>query len=355
MEYRTLGRTGLLVSRAFFGGTFVGEFESESSTQALVDAAWDRGINTFYSADTYYNGRAEALLGKAISSRRDEVNLLIKAGMRVGTAEVPSSNAEWKATPRRAGLDNAAFMQKGVGPTSRGLTRKHLVTAVEASLKRLGTDYIDIYVAHFYDPSTPIEETLRAMDDLVRQGKVLYVGCSQTTAWQLYRALWASEVNKLVSYQSQQIHFNFFERDTRREQLRAAEAAGVSVLAFNALAGELLAGAHLRDGESRDAMGFRRRYADMYWTEHNLDFTDEFVKLAQLSGRTPSALAYAWTLAQPAVTALNVGPRSADGFDPVVQAIDAPLTPDEAQALAALLERYPALPPTPDRLTVESL
>jgi aryl-alcohol dehydrogenase-like predicted oxidoreductase len=356
MEYRKLGRTGLLVSRAFFVGTGIGEFESEQSTQKLVDAAWDRGINTFYSADTYYNGRAEALLGPAIRSRRSEVNLVIKAGMRVGTAEAPTSSAEWKGTPRRVGIDNAKFMKKGIGPTSRGLTRKHLMAAAEASLKRLGTDYIDVYVAHFYDPSTPIEETLQAMDDLVRQGKVLYVGCSQTAAWQLYRALWASEVNKLVSYQSQQIHFNFFERDSRKEQLRAAEAAGVSVLAFNSLAGELLAGLQSRQGETRDSMGFRRVYADMYWTDYNLDFTDEFIKLAGSFGRSPSALAYAWTLAQPAVTALNVGPRSAEGFDPVVQAIDSPMSSSESEAIASLLDRYPAIPPTTaGRLTLESL
>lgn len=356
MEYRKLGRTGLMVSRAFFGGTFIGEFESEKSTQQLVDAAWDRGINTFYSADTYYNGRAEELLGTAIRSRRDECNLVIKAGMRVGTADAPSSSGEWQGTPRRAGIDNAMFMKKGIGPTSRGLTRKHLITAVEASLKRLGTDYIDVYVAHFFDPSTPIEETLRAMDDLVRQGKILYVGCSQTAAWQLYRALWASEVNNLVSYQSQQIHFNVFERDSRKEQLRAAEAAGVSVLAFNALAGELLSGRHSREGETRDSMGYRRVYADMYWTEYNLDFTDEFIKLASSFGRSPSSLAYAWTLAQPAVTALNVGPRSIEGFDSVLQAIDNPLSLDEADAISALLDRYPALPPTTaGRLTLESL
>lgn len=133
-----------------------------------MDAAWDRGVNTFYAADTYYNGHAEELLGAAIRSRRDEVNLVIKAGVRVGIADAPSSNEEWKATPRRVGVDNALFMKKGIGPSSRGLTRKHLVQAVEASLKRLGTDYIDVYMAHFCDPSTPIEETLQAMDDLVR-------------------------------------------------------------------------------------------------------------------------------------------------------------------------------------------
>ena len=355
MEYRKLGHTGLLVSRAFFGGTFIGEFEDENSTQRLVDGAWERGINTFYSADTYYGGRAEELLGKAVRSRRDEVVLLIKAGMRVGSAQVPSTSAEWKATARRVGIDNAEFMRKGIGPTSRGLTRKHLITAVEQSLKRLGTDYIDVYVAHFYDPSTPIEETLRAMDDLVRQGKVLYVGCSQTSAWLLYQALWASDVNQLVSYQSQQIHFNIFERDTRREQLRGAQAAGVSVLAFNALAGELLAGNHTRNNETRGTMGYRRVYADMYWTEYNLDFVDEFIKIANSFGRSPSALAYAWTLSQPAVTALNVGPRSVELFDPVIQAIDNPLTDAEAAAMSELLHRYPALPPTSERLTLESL
>jgi aryl-alcohol dehydrogenase (NADP+) len=184
---------------------------------------------------------------------------------------------------------------------------------------------------------------------------VLYVGCSQTSAWQLYKALWASEVNNLVSYQSQQIHFNIFERDTRKEQLRGAEAAGVSVLAFNSLAGELLAGKHSREDDGRESMGFRRRYADMYWTEYNLDLVDEFIKIADSFGRSSSALAYAWTLAQSAVTALNVGPRSVEGFEPVVQAIDSPLSSEESIAIQALLDRYPALPPSVDRLTVESL
>jgi aryl-alcohol dehydrogenase-like predicted oxidoreductase len=355
MQYRNLGNTGLLVSQAFFGGTFIGEFEDEKSTRRLVDSAWDHGINTFYSADAYHNGRAEEMLGQAIASRRDEVNLLIKAGMPVGTGDDPMDMADWAATPRRIGVDNASYMKKGVGPTSRGLTRKHLKIAVENSLRRLGTDYIDIYVAHFFDLATPIEETLQAMDDLVREGKVLYVGCSQTSAWQLYKALWASEVNNLVSYQSQQIHFNIFERETRKEQLRAAEAAGVSVLAFNSLAGDLLSGTHTRTGVDRDSMGFRRRYADMYWTEYNLDFVDEFILLANVFDRTSASLAYSWTLAQPGVTALNVGPRSVDGFDPVVHAIDHPLTEAESNAISALLERYPALPPTVDRLTVESL
>jgi aryl-alcohol dehydrogenase-like predicted oxidoreductase len=356
MQYRTLGHTGLLVSQAFFGGTFIGEFEDAASTQRLVDAAWDAGINTFYSADAYHNGRAEELLGRAIKPRRDEVNLLIKAGNRVGTADAPTTVQDWNATPRRVEVDHAFYLKRGIGPTSRGLTRKHLVSAVEASLKRLGTDYIDVYVAHFFDPSTPVEETLRAMDDLVRQGKILYVGCSQTAAWQLYRALWASEVNNLVSYQSQQIHYNIFERDARREQLAAADAAGVSVLAFNALAGELLAGVHARDDDSlRDTMGFRRRYADMYWTDENFDLIDEFVSIAEASGRTPSSLAYAWTLAQPAVTALNIGPRVVAGFAPAVDAIDVPLRPEEDRAIQLLLERYPTAPPTRERLTVESL
>ena len=356
MEYRKLGRTGLTVSRAFFGGTFIGEFEDEASTRRLVDTAWDAGINTFYSADSYHNGRAEELLGQAVRSRRDQVNLLIKVGMRVGTQDAPTTTQDWNATPRRVEVDNAFYMKRGIGPTSRGLTRKHLVRAVEASLRRLGTDYIDVYVAHFFDSWTPIEETLQAMDDLVRQGKVLYVGCSQTTAWQLYKALWASEVNNLVSYQSQQIHYNIFEREARREQLHAAEAAGVSVLAFNSLAGELLAGVHARgDNTLRDTMGFRRRYADMYWTDENFDLIEEFVTIAESFGRSPSSLAYAWTLAQSAVTALNVGPRTTSGFDPVLKAIDNPLLAEEDLAIAGLLKRYPAAPPTADRLTVESL
>jgi aryl-alcohol dehydrogenase-like predicted oxidoreductase len=342
VEYRNLGQTGLKVSRLFFGGSHIGEIIDEDQARKLIHKAWDVGINTFYTADKYNNGAGQDIIGKIIKPRRDDINLLIKTGYRVGTAEVPVSDSERLASHFEKGtIDHNEMWRKGVSPNSRGLSRKRIMMGVERSLKRLGTDYIDVYVAHYFDKSTPVDETLQAFDDLIRQGKVRYIGCSQTAAWQLYQALWTSEVKGLARYQSQQVRFNMIERANRAEQMEAAAAAGVSILAFSSLAGGLLTGAYDRNSAIADGMGFRRLYTEMYWSDSTFDMLDRLRPIAAAGGRSLGELAQAWTLAQAPVTALQIGPNEPEEFDEQVRAAERPLTASEAEAIDEVLADFP--------------
>lgn len=342
MEYRNLGSTGLKVSRLFFGGSHIGEIIDEEQARRLIHRAWDVGINTFYTADKYNNGAGQDIIGKIIGSRRDDMVLLIKTGYRVGTSSFPVSNDERLATHFETGtIDHDEMWRHGVTPNSRGLSRKHIMQAVEASLRRLGTDYIDVYVAHFWDRSTPVEETLAAMDDLIRQGKVRYIGCSQTEAWQLMRALWVSEVKGLARYQSQQVRFNMIERSNRWEQLAAAAAGGVSILAFSSLAGGLLTGEYGSGSRIPDGMGFRRFYTEMYWSDRTFELLDRLRPVAAAGDRSLGELAQAWALAQVPVTALQIGPNEPEEFDDQVKAVERPMTSAELETVNAILAEFP--------------
>jgi 1-deoxyxylulose-5-phosphate synthase len=345
MEYRNVGSTGLKVSRLLFGGSHVGEIIGRDKARELIHAAWDVGITGFYTADKYNNGAGEEIIGPLIKERRDDLVLIIKTGYRVGTPGFPVSDAERLATHGERGvIDHNYMWSRGVPPTSRGLSRKHILQAVEGSLKRLQTEYIDIYEAHYWDLQTPVDETLSAMDTLIQQGKVRYLGCSQTSAWQLYKALWTSDVKGLHRYESMQIRFNVFARELRKEQLAAADAAGVSIFAFNSLAGDVLTGRYNRDSLIPDGLGFRKFYTEMYWSDRNFDLVEQLSTIAAGSERTVGELAQAWTLAQPAVTALQIGPNEPDEFLPQVRAVDRPLTNEEADAIATVLRDFPISP-----------
>jgi 1-deoxyxylulose-5-phosphate synthase len=338
MEYRNFGSTGLKVSRLFLGGSHIGEIVDLAQARELIHAAWDAGINTFYTADKYNNGAGEKIIGEVIKDRREDCVLLIKNGYRVGSSEVPVSDAERLATHGEKGsIDHNDMWRQGVPPTSRGHSRKHIFQAVEASLRRLQTDYIDVYVSHFWDFETPVQETLEAYQTLIQQGKVRYIGCSQHSAWQLYRALWVSDVRHLPRYESMQIRFNMFDREIRREQMAAALAAGVSILAFSSLAGGVLSGDFERKSAVPEDLGWRRFYTNMYWSDRNFDLVDRLRVVAAEGGRSVGELAQAWTLAQPAVTALQVGPATVDEFPPQIRAAVNPLTPDEARAIDSIL------------------
>ncbi|MFD3581027.1 aldo/keto reductase [Streptomyces sp. NPDC058683] len=337
MEYRNLGRTGLKVSRLVFGGLYLGEGLPEDEAADVIAAARHSGVNTFFTADVYGDGAAEEALGKHLGPWRDDAVLIIKAGYRVGTPQVPLGREELNATHGDGALDHAALWRKGIAPTSRGLSRKHLTQALEASLRRLGTDYIDVYAPHFWDYETPIEETLETLEGFVRAGKVRYLGVSQTAPWQLYRALWASDKLGVSRYECVQTRFNILERGALTEYLPAARAAGVSVLAHQSLAGDLLTGRFARDSAKPTGLGSLQRYMDMYWTESTFAFLDRFQAVAQAAGRTMGELAQAWVLAHKPVTSLLVGPRSPDALAPQVAAATKPLTDEERTAVNALL------------------
>jgi aryl-alcohol dehydrogenase-like predicted oxidoreductase len=342
MEYRNLGTTGLKVSRLFFGGAHMGEVIDARKTEQLVHAAWDAGINTFYTSNKYNNGAAEEMLGKAVKPRREDCVLVMKTGYRVGSAAVPVDDAERLATHGERGtVDHADLWRRGVPPTSRGLSRKYIIREIEASLRRLQTDYIDVYEAHFWDNETPIEETLGAFDTLVRQGKVRYIGCSQTAAWQLVRALWVSDVKGYARYQTMQIRFNMIERANRKDQLAACAATGVSILAFQSLAGGVLTGDRDRTTEIAPNLGARKMYTHMYTNDRSFDLVDQLRVVANGAGRSVGELAQAWTLAQVPVAALQIGPNEPEEFGPQVRAATHPLTADEAQAIAKILVDFP--------------
>lgn len=325
MEYTNLGSTGLKVSRLFFGGLHIGgPAVDRKKAEQLIHAAWDVGINTFYTSDTYSNGAAEGIIGSILKPRRDDMVLMVKTGGRIGTAEVPVSSDEKLATLGLGGrIDYDDLWRRGVPPTARGLSRKHIMQAVEASLRKLQTDYIDIYVAHFWDPFTPVEETLAAMDALIRQGKVRYIGCSQTKAWQLYRALWVSEMKGLARYESVQAWLSVLQRDAKQELLPAAKSAGVSFLAFASLAGGRLAE---YDRNSVIPRG-----------QPNVQLIEKLRELSKIFGRNLGELAQAWVLAQDGVTALQIGPTEADEFLPQARAVTHPLSKEEVEAIEKVL------------------
>jgi len=222
MEYRNLGMTGLNVSRLIFGGAHIGNVLDESATRRLVHAAWDIGINTFYAADMHDAGNAQKIIGAILKERRADVVIMTKLGYPASTSSRP---------PNGGGL-----------PEPHGLSKGHLVRVLEASLTRLQTDYVDVCSVSFWDSETPIEETLEALDQFIRDGKVRYIGCSGFAAWQLYRALWVSDVNGLAPLRSFQSELNILNRFPEREQLPACKAGGVGFLAFNSLCGNLLTG-----------------------------------------------------------------------------------------------------------------
>jgi aryl-alcohol dehydrogenase-like predicted oxidoreductase len=350
VEYRTLGRTGLNVSRLIFGGLHIGERLSKGQSDAVFAAAFDHGINAFYTADVYADGAAEVALGRAIKGRRDDAVIFIKAGYRVGTAEAPVARAELDATHGGGALDHDTFRRQGVSPTSRGLSRKHLTQALDASLRRLGTDYIDVYMAHFWDPSTPIEETLGTLDGFVRQGKVRYLGASQHRPWQLYRALWASDKLSLSRYEGVQLRVNLLERAAQVEYLPAAREAGVGVLAHQSLAGGLLSGEYGRGSSRPTGLGSLQTYTDRYWTDGTFDFLERLGDLAASLGRTVGGLSQAWVLAQEGVAALLVGPNNPAELRPQVDAASSPLSIEEIAAVDALLKasNLPQYPTAPD-------
>lgn len=325
MEYVRFGATGLRVSRLFFGGFAIGgPAVNGPKAHDLVQAAWDVGINTFYTSDVYNGGAAEEILGEVLASRRDDVVLMVKTGGRISTPGAPDTPDErWARQGVRGSVDFAGLWSRGVAPTAFGLSRKYLMQAVERSLRRLKTDYIDVYVSHFWDPLTPIEETLATMDLLVQQGKVRYIGCSQTRAWQLYRALWVSDRNALVRYESVQAWLSLLQREHLSDLLPAAHAAEVSFLAFASLAGTAL-------GEyDRDSVKPRGSV--------DTALVARLGSLANSLGRDLAEMAQAWVLAQPGVTALLIGPSEAEWFAPQARAVANPLTVDELHEIDAVL------------------
>jgi 1-deoxyxylulose-5-phosphate synthase len=308
MQYRTLGRTGLKVSEVCLGTMTFGDQVSEQDAITIVHDAIDMGINFLDTANMYVKGRSEEIVGKAIKGRRGDVVLATKVGIEMGP-----------------------------GPNDVGLSREHIMRSVEDSLTRLGTDHIDVYYVHRPDYATPIETTLRALDDLVHQGKVRYLACSNFRAFQLCKALWTSDARNLARFDAIQPPYNLLTRDIEYELLPLCADEGLGVCVYNPLAGGLLTGKH--DSSRPPAAGTRfandtmgRMYYGRYWTESNFAAVARVKTIAEGGGRDMAQLALAWILGNPTVTSIIIGATSLRHVQHNVAATDLKLTDDERAA-----------------------
>jgi aryl-alcohol dehydrogenase-like predicted oxidoreductase len=322
MEHVRFGRTGLKVSRLCLGTMTFGYQCDEETSFAILDAAAAAGITFVDTADVYplggtrdTVGATEEILGRWLHGRRDELIVATKCFGRTGPAT-------W----------------------DQGNSRKNVMRAVEASLRRLQTDYIDLYQVHFWDPETPIDETLAALDDLVRGGKVRYVGCSNTLAYQLARSIGRSEVLGVVRFESVQPRYNLLFRENERELFPLCDEEQVAVIPYNPLAGGLLTGKH-RTGAPTEGTRFTLgaaagRYQDRYWHERMFASVEEIRAVAEDAGVPMATLAVRWVLDNPVITAPILGASRPDQLDAAVAALDAPLDADVRQRLDELTREY---------------
>ncbi len=310
MEYRRLGSSGLWVSVIGLGGNTFGRYADERQTAECVTAALDAGINMFDTANIYNNGVSEEFLGKALKGRRNEAIIATKAGMRMGA-----------------------------GPNDTGSSRKHIMDSAHASLRRLDTNYIDLFQIHEYDPSVPLEETLDALNDLVRAGDVRYIGCSNYASWQLTRALWISDKRNWASFVSVQPEYNMLSRDIERELIPACLDFGVGVIPYFPLAAGVLTGKYKpnqpipENTRGHNNPNFARRL-----NPQALETAQRLDDWARERGHTVGELALAWLAAQPAVSTIIAGVRAPEQVLANVKAGEWTLTSEELASLSTLLQ-----------------
>ncbi len=317
MEYRQLGRSGLRISpltmgTMTFGGR--GQFASVGATDVdgarrQIEMAVNAGVNLIDTADVYSSGAAEEIVGQALGSRRDDVLLATKARFPMGK-----------------------------GPNDAGLSRHHLIRACEASLRRLQTDHIDLYQVHEWDGETPLEETLEALDHLVRSGKVRYVGCSNFAGWQVMKGLGIAERAGLPRFVSQQIYLSLQERSAEYEIVPSAIDQGLGLLVWSPLAGGLLSGKYRR-GEnappgSRHATDWDE--PPIYDEDKLYDTIEVLVEVAEGRGTSPAQVALAWLLGRPGITSVIIGARTDEQLADNLGAAALSLSAEESERLEAV-------------------
>lgn len=317
MEYRFLGSTGLKVSRLCMGTMSFGGDADEATSQALFNRCRDVGINTFDCADVYNAGKAEQLLGQFVKECRDEVVLTTKA-----------------------------YFPTSTDVNARGSSRYHLIQAVEASLKRLQTDRIDVFFLHRFDDSTPLEETLRCLEQLVQQGKILYPAVSNFAAWQAAMALGVADCRGWSRLVCMQPMYNLLKRQAEVEILPLAKAEGIAVMPYSPVAGGLLSGKYGRsDRPAHGRIVDNKMYATRYGAKDNFDVAESFRDLAQRHGLHPVSLAVAWVASHPAVTAPLIGARNVEQLEASLAA----LRIDMSELRAEVTRLSPTPPPATDR------
>jgi aryl-alcohol dehydrogenase-like predicted oxidoreductase len=323
MKYRVLGRTGVKVSQLCFGTMSFERDADEETSAAMFHRCREAGINFFDCANVYSAGRAEEILGKLIADCRDALVITTKVGSTMGD-----------------------------GPNESGLSRRHITMAVEDSLRRLGTDRVDVYFFHKFDADTPIEESLRAVNDLVRQGKILYPAVSNWAAWQIAKALGVSAREGLARFECIQPMYSLAKRQAEVEILPLAQAEQLGVIPYSPLGGGLLTGKYgIGQRPESGRLVENQMYMKRYGLEAYYETTERFVAHAQERGLHPATLAVAWVMSHPAVTAPIIGARNVEQLESSLAAVEVEMT-DEWRAEISALSVEP--PPATDRLEEKS-
>ncbi|HHY87985.1 MAG TPA: aldo/keto reductase [Chloroflexi bacterium] len=318
MEYRFLGKTGVKVSQLCFGTMSFGGDADEETSAALYHRCREAGINFFDCANMYQRGMAEEILGRLIHDERDQVVITTKA-----------------------------YFPMGEGVNDRGASRRHLRLALEASLRRLQTDFVDILFIHRFDEYTDLAETLSTLNDLVRQGKVLYLGASNFAAWQVEKALGLSALHGWEAFSVLQPMYNLVKRQAEVEILPMAQAENLAVIPYSPLGGGLLTGKY---GMDRPPESGRLVTNKMYQTRYGEplmhEVAERFTAFARERGYHPASLAVAWVGSHPAVTAPIIGARNVEQLEDSLRSVDIPMTPELRAEISAL---SPEPPPATDR------
>jgi aryl-alcohol dehydrogenase-like predicted oxidoreductase len=312
MQYTRLGNSGLIISRLAFGAMTFGSDPTQpaiykvdrENARAMIDKALDAGINFFDTADLYAAGQSEAMLGELLGTRRLETVIATKVGFRAGEPI-----------------------------THSGLSRRHIMASCEASLKRLNMDYIDLYIAHREDSYTPLEETLEALDDLVRAGKVRYLGYSNWSAWRAATALQMQKDRNWAEFINGQMYYSLVGRDVEHEVVPFMRAAGLSLSVWSPLAGGFLTGKYTR--ENLQQSGNRLAGFDFlpFDKEHGFRVVEEMRAIAQAHGASVAQIAIAWLVAKPVVGSVILGASKLSQLEDNLRAMDAQLSADEIAML----------------------
>jgi aryl-alcohol dehydrogenase-like predicted oxidoreductase len=330
VQYKELGETQLKVSCLGLGTMTFGGQVDVATAQRIVDECVEVGINFFDTADVYQDGRSEEVLGKCIAKHRSNVILATKVGM-------------------------------GPNLTLKGLSHRQIIEAVELSLKRLGTEYIDLYQVHRPDYSIDLEETLRALDELVKQGKVRYIGCSNYLAWYLCKALWVTDAYGLTQFSTTQARYNLLDRRIEDDLLKLCSKKKLGVITYNPLAGGFLTGKYGRgkDPSPGTMLENNSSYRERYWFHENFDAVETFLELTKLLGRDPVHLALRWVMNNPIVTVPIVGISSIDQLKHALPVLAMDISQEELDqcntVLGVAFDRYaPWLSTNPRNLTTPS-
>jgi aryl-alcohol dehydrogenase-like predicted oxidoreductase len=324
VDYVRLGSAGLKVSRICLGMMSYGSQAErawhldEAAAEPIVKAAADGGVTFFDTADTYSDGVSEQITGRLLSrlfASRDDYVLATKV-----------------------------YFPMGEGPNDRGLSRKHVLSGIDASLRRLGTDYVDLYQIHRWDYETPVEETMEALHDVVRAGKARYIGASSMFAWQFAKAQQAAERYGWTRFVSMQNHYNLLYREEEREMMPLCADQGIAVLPYSPLARGVLTGNRTRDGERRTTRAGDDPLSDQrYHTEADFEVTDRVAEVAAARGVPPAQVALAWLLSRPGVTAPIVGATRLGHVADALAAGQLTLTAEEVRSLEAPYVPHPVL------------